>query len=328
MSGAKFYYLRNEAALLELALINYTMHKVVAAGFTPMMTPDLVRESVFEKCGFQPRGQNTQVRQGRTWLVWVAWAGRGGAGCWRSGGWDGMGWDGMGWDAALLSVYLPASLPTFLRLLLFPALPPTLPPAPCSLASPPLPPSPPPLQIYSVRDTALCLTGTAEIPLGGVAMDKILSEAQLPLKMAAYGHCFRTEAGAAGSGAWRHCLLTLHAAAPAAPAVPAVIVLSRRCFWCSRRTCPLPRPAACPLSQPLTPPSYRSPLPPLPPSPALSPPPLSGAASKGLYRVHQFSKVEMFVVCTPEQSEALHQQLLDLEVDMFTELGLHFQVGV
>lgn len=51
------------------------------------------------------------------------------------------------------------------------------------------------------------------------------------------------------------------------------------------------------------------------------------AASKGLYRVHQFSKVEMFVVCTPEQSEALHQQLLDLEVEMFTQLGLHFKVG-
>lgn len=52
------------------------------------------------------------------------------------------------------------------------------------------------------------------------------------------------------------------------------------------------------------------------------------AASKGLYRVHQFSKVEMFVVCTPEQSEALHQQLLDLEVSMFTDLGLHFKVGL
>lgn len=48
----------------------------------------------------------------------------------------------------------------------------------------------------------MCLTGTAEIPLGGVAMDRILAEAQLPLRMAAFGHCFRTEAGAAGSGAW------------------------------------------------------------------------------------------------------------------------------
>ena len=36
----------------------------------------------------------------------------------------------------------------------------------------------------------------------------------------------------------------------------------------------------------------------------------------------------MFVVCTPEQSEAMHQQLLDLETAMFTELGLHFQVGL
>ncbi|KAL4859468.1 Serine--tRNA ligase [Chlorella vulgaris] len=162
VSGAKFYYLRNEAALMELALINWTMQRVVAAGFTPMTTPDLVRESVFEKCGFQPRAQNTQI--------------------------------------------------------------------------------------YSIRDSSMCLTGTAEIPLGGVCMDRILPQAQLPLKMAAYGHCFRTEAGAAG------------------------------------------------------------------------------AASKGLYRVHQFSKVEMFVVCAPEQSEALHQQLLDLEVSMFTDLGLHFKV--
>ncbi|PSC75103.1 aspartate aminotransferase [Micractinium conductrix] len=162
VSGAKFYYLRNEAALLELALVNYTMHKVVAAGFTPMMTPDLVRESVFEKCGFQPRAENTQI--------------------------------------------------------------------------------------YSVKDSAMCLTGTAEIPLGGAYMDAILPAEQLPIRMAAFGHCFRTEAGAAG------------------------------------------------------------------------------AASKGLYRVHQFSKVEMFVVCTPEQSDALHQQLLELEVGMYAELGLHFQV--
>jgi hypothetical protein len=50
--------------LLELALINWTMQRVVAAGFTPMTTPDLVRESVFEKCGFQPRAQNTQVGGG------------------------------------------------------------------------------------------------------------------------------------------------------------------------------------------------------------------------------------------------------------------------
>lgn len=49
-------------------------------------------------------------------------------------------------------------------------------------------------------------------------------------------------------------------------------------------------------------------------------------AGKGLYRVHQFSKVEMFVLATPQQSEALHQELIDIEAEMFEELGLHFKV--
>ena len=42
--------------------------------------------------------------------------------------------------------------------------------------------------------------------------------------------------------------------------------------------------------------------------------------------MHQFSKVEMFVVCSPAQGEALHAELLDIEVEMFRELGLHFRV--
>ena len=37
-----------------------------------------------------------------------------------------------------------------------------------------------------------------------------------------------------------------------------------------------------------------------------------GRESRGLYRVHQFSKVEMFVFCRPEDSEAQHQELLRL----------------
>lgn len=162
VSGTKFYYLKREAALLEIALISYAMSKVASKGFIPMIVPDLVRDSVIEKCGFQPRAANTQV--------------------------------------------------------------------------------------YSVQNTDLCLAGTAEIPLGGVYMDAILSEAELPIKMAAFSHCFRTEAGAAG------------------------------------------------------------------------------AATRGLYRVHQFSKVELFMLSTPEQSERLHKELLDLEVEMFSELGLHFKV--
>ena len=56
-------------------------------------------------------------------------------------------------------------------------------------------------QVYSVQDSPLCLTGTAEVPLGAIYMDQILSEEQLPIKMAGFGHCFRTEAGAGGKHA-------------------------------------------------------------------------------------------------------------------------------
>ena len=161
-AGAKFVYLRRAAAQLELALCTWALGKAAAAGFIPMTTPDLVKESVLEKCGFQPRADNTQV--------------------------------------------------------------------------------------YGVRESGLCLTGTAEVPLAAVAMDKVLPAAALPLRMAAFGHCFRTEAGAAGS------------------------------------------------------------------------------ASRGLYRVHQFSKVELFVVATPDQSAAILDELLAFEEALFAELGLHYQV--
>lgn len=162
VSGQKFYYLQNAGAMLELALVNWTMNKVVANGFTPYITPDLVRSSVLEKCGFQPRMANTQV--------------------------------------------------------------------------------------YSVAGMDLCLAGTAEIPLGGLYMDKVIEEADLPIRMVAFGHCFRTEAGAAGS------------------------------------------------------------------------------ATKGLYRVHQFSKVETFIISTPAQSDALHEALISMEEELFEDLGLHFKV--
>lgn len=61
--------------------------------------------------------------------------------------------------------------------------------------------------MYSVRDSPLCLTGTAEVPLAAVAMDSVLSEGELPLRLAAFGHCFRTEAGAAGAALPALCFL-------------------------------------------------------------------------------------------------------------------------
>lgn len=52
----------------------------------------------------------------------------------------------------------------------------------------------------------------------------------------------------------------------------------------------------------------------------------AGHFSKGLYRVHQFDKVEMFVYCVPEESSVLHEKLRLIEEEIFTGLGLPFRV--
>ncbi|GJQ15903.1 hypothetical protein GpartN1_g7694.t1 [Galdieria partita] len=162
VSGQKFYYLKNAAALLEVALINWSLNHVVSKGFTPLSTPDLVRTEVVQACGFQPRGEASQI--------------------------------------------------------------------------------------YRVEESDLCLVGTAEIPLAGYYMNRILDEQSLPIRMVAFGHCFRKEVGSAGQ------------------------------------------------------------------------------ASKGLYRVHQFSKVEMFVLCNPCQSDVILEELLNIQMEMFSSLGFSYRV--
>ena len=52
----------------------------------------------------------------------------------------------------------------------------------------------------------------------------------------------------------------------------------------------------------------------------------AGQFSKGLYRVHQFDKVEMFVYCLPDQSEELHEKLRSIEEEIFCGLELPFRV--
>lgn len=52
----------------------------------------------------------------------------------------------------------------------------------------------------------------------------------------------------------------------------------------------------------------------------------SGQFSKGLYRVHQFTKLEMFVYCLPEDSDKIHEDLRKIEEEIFTGLGLPFRV--
>ncbi|HLM84359.1 MAG TPA: serine--tRNA ligase [Candidatus Bathyarchaeia archaeon] len=162
VAGAKFYFLKNEAVLLEQALINYALETCLQEKFTPLTTPDLAKDKILLGVGFNPRGEETQI--------------------------------------------------------------------------------------YSVESTDLNLVGTAEITMGGYHMDEMVDEEKLPLKYIAFSHCFRTEAGSYG----RH--------------------------------------------------------------------------SAGLYRVHQFSKVEMFAYTLPERSEEMHTYFKDLEVKIFKGLGIPFRV--
>ena len=160
--GAKFYYLKNELALLSLALNRYALDVVIKHGFTFMITPDIAKTEIIEGLGFNPRGESSQV--------------------------------------------------------------------------------------YQITGEDLSLIGTAEITLGGYHADEVLPTEKLPLKYVGLSHCFRTEAGAYSK------------------------------------------------------------------------------FSKGIFRVHQFEKVEMFMYCNPEQAEDLHKKMLAIEKEIFNGLNIPFRV--
>ncbi len=162
VTGQKFYFLKNDAVLLELALQRFAIELAMGEGYTPFLTPDLARREIVDGLAFSPRGPETQI--------------------------------------------------------------------------------------YSVQDTDLDLVGTAEITLGGLHADAILGEDDLPVKLAGISHCFRTEAGT------------------------------------------------------------------------------HGRESKGLYRVHQFTKVELFVLTTPEGSEAMHDEILAFAERVFQALEVPYRV--
>lgn len=61
VAGAKFYYLKREAVLLDLALQRFALDVAAKHGFTLHVTPDLARASILEGLGFAPRGESTQV---------------------------------------------------------------------------------------------------------------------------------------------------------------------------------------------------------------------------------------------------------------------------
>jgi len=162
VSGTKYYYLKNEAVLLEMALVRYALDILMKKGFAPMMTPDVARTEILEGIGFNPRGAESNI--------------------------------------------------------------------------------------YALEGEDTCLIGTAEITLGGYHSGQVLDREKLPIRYAGISHCFRREAGAAGQ------------------------------------------------------------------------------FSKGLYRVHQFTKLEMFVYCLPEDSDRIHEELRALEEEIFAGLGIPFRV--
>lgn len=51
-----------------------------------------------------------------------------------------------------------------------------------------------------------------------------------------------------------------------------------------------------------------------------------GQATKGIYRVHQFSKVELFAVTAPEDSERMFEELVDAQEELYKGLELHYRV--
>ena len=162
VTGQKFYFLKNEAVLLELALLNFATGILREEGFTLFITPDLARQEILQGIGFNPRGESTQI--------------------------------------------------------------------------------------YNVEGTDLSLIATAEITLGGLLADEVLDAERLPLLYAGVSHCFRTEAGSAGR------------------------------------------------------------------------------ESRGLYRVHQFTKVEMFAFVSPEDSGSMHERFVAIEERIYRALGIPYRV--
>jgi len=169
VSGSRFAYLKGEAVLLEFALVQFALGRLVEAGFTPVVPPVLVRESALFGTGFLPGARD------QAYAV----------------GWD----DGDGFAS-----------------------------------------------------DELFLAATAEIPLASMLADEILSADELPLRFAGFSTCFRREAGTYGKD------------------------------------------------------------------------------TRGMFRVHQFDKVEMFAFSTPERSWDEHDRLLEIEEGIVQALGLPYRV--
>ena len=161
VSGSRFYYLVNDGALLELALVNFAIDIAQSHGFSPVIPPALVKPAAMEGTGFL--GQAAE-------------------------------------------------------------------------------------NVYRIEQDDLYLVGTSEVALAAMHMDEILNNKELPIKYAGYSPCYRREAGSHGKD------------------------------------------------------------------------------TRGIFRVHWFDKVEMFIFANTEDADSIHQQLLEIEKEVLTKLELPFRV--
>ncbi|MGO1539631.1 MAG: serine--tRNA ligase [Leucobacter sp.] len=160
VSGARFYFLRGVGARLELAIMNLALDRALQEGFTPLITPTLVKSEVMQGTGF------------------------------------------LGEHAS---------------------------------------------EVYHLPEDDLYLTGTSEVALAGYHSNEIL-DLDEPVRYAGWSTCYRREAGSHGKD------------------------------------------------------------------------------TRGILRVHQFNKLEMFVYTTPEESEAEHERLVAWQEGMLQALGLSYRV--
>ncbi|AEY98095.1 FAFR412Cp [Eremothecium gossypii FDAG1] len=163
VTGSSWYYLINEGAMLEHALVSYATRKARQWGFSLCMPPSIARSEVIAACGFRPRDQNDEQ------------------------------------------------------------------------------------QIYAIEGSNLGLTATAEIPLAGLGLNRTLDLAS-PRALCGVSRSYRAEAGARGRD------------------------------------------------------------------------------TKGLYRVHEFTKVELFYWAKPADSAALLEKLRAFQTELISELGLSAKV--
>jgi seryl-tRNA synthetase len=61
VAGSGFYFLKNEAVFLEMALIQFAIEKLRDEGFVLYSTPDLARQEILHCTGYNPRGDETQI---------------------------------------------------------------------------------------------------------------------------------------------------------------------------------------------------------------------------------------------------------------------------